>query len=799
MVIEKPLIAKNQGSQLLRVSATADWNLKHVVMNYYSVTSKGQKIIDHAKCVVKYGDPKAWAEEWKRNTYLIKHRVNELHHGVNGGKTHKIKRGMAYKLFGSFVEYGEKFRGMEEVVLDSDQLEATARIVFQATEKDGNFYQSPYWNDSLGHVSGFIMNANDAIDSKAQVFVNHGWDSMRSSKKFSSDKTYQNYVRMQNVGGTMHVGDVYIFEDDAIIAVFGGVKVSELGEGYFWETFTKMEQFQGIPRKLLDSLIPPAIASKVTLNSAPKSTPHSMFSNEKPKITTNPHKIIPTSIKKSRPSALLPTPIPPTGKDVVGKALAIVAEEIGVPTSDLSDDFVFADSGVDSLLSLTIAGKFREELDIEVESSLFIECSTVKDLRSFFSQFRSSSGSSMELAEASSPESSSTEYTHDTDSDSSSADDGTNTSVEDDDLDTVATIRSTLAEEIGVAVGDIIGASSLTELGLDSLMSLTVLGKLREEMNIDLPSDFFSENSTLDAIEAALGATSSKSTPPPPPLISSRPSPQTSGMPENIKSTPPATSILLQGNPKTASKKLFLFPDGSGSSTSYGTLPKISPDIAVYGLNCPYMRTPQDLKCGIDGLTIPYLNEVRRRQPHGPYHFGGWSAGGICAYDAAQQMLREGEQVLKLILLDSPFPIGLEKLPPRLYDFFDSVGLFGTGSQKPPEWLLPHFMAFIDALDAYKVVPFTPGTAPDTHLIWARDGVCKYPEDPRPEHMEGDPKEMWWLLENRKDLGSCGWDRLVGGVGEKLFIESLENANHFTLMEGENARKLSEFIGKAMR
>ena len=227
MIIEKPLIAKSQGSQLLRVSATADWRSGHVVMSYYSVTSKGQKIIDHAKCIVKYGDPNAWTEEWKRNTYLIKHRINELNHGVNGGKSHKIKRGMAYKLFSSFVEYDQKFRGMEEVILDSDQLEATARIVFQATEKDGNFYQSPYWNDSLGHVSGFIMNANDTIDSKAQVFVNHGWDSMRCSKKFSSEKVYQNYVRMQKVGGTMHVGDVYIFEDDAIIAVFGGVKVSK--------------------------------------------------------------------------------------------------------------------------------------------------------------------------------------------------------------------------------------------------------------------------------------------------------------------------------------------------------------------------------------------------------------------------------------------------------------------------------------------------------------------------------------------------------------------------------------------
>ena len=226
MVIEKPLIAKKEGTQLLRASVQADWVCGHLVINFYSVTEKGQKTIDHGRCVVKYGDPDAWVEEWERNTYLIQDRIDGLEKGVNGGRSHKIKRGMVYKLFAALVEYDQKYRGMEEVILDSAELEASARIVFQASEKDGNFYQSPYWTDSLGHVSGFTMNANDAVDSKTQLYVNHGWDSMRCSRKFSSEKTYRNYVKMQKANGNMYVGDVYILEGDTIIAVFGGVKVS---------------------------------------------------------------------------------------------------------------------------------------------------------------------------------------------------------------------------------------------------------------------------------------------------------------------------------------------------------------------------------------------------------------------------------------------------------------------------------------------------------------------------------------------------------------------------------------------
>jgi naphtho-gamma-pyrone polyketide synthase len=274
---------------------------------------------------------------------------------------------------------------------------------------------------------------------------------------------------------------------------------------------------------------------------------------------------------------------------------------------------------------------------------------------------------------------------------------------------------------------------------------------------------------------------------------------------ENL-SHPPASSILLQGNPKTASHSIFLFPDGSGSATSYATIPKISSDICVYGLNCPYMKTPEKLTCGLADLTTPYVAEIRRRQPEGPYNLGGWSAGGICAFDAARRLvIDEGAAVDRLFLLDSPFPIGLEKLPPRLYEFFDSQNIFGDGGNPPPKWLLPHFLAFIEALDSYRAVPLPSDDPllcdrlPKAYLLWAKDGVCGKPGDHRPEPPSDeskDPREMLWLLNNRTDFGPNGWDTLVGK--EKVAaIRALSDANHFTMMKGAKGKELSSFIAKA--
>jgi naphtho-gamma-pyrone polyketide synthase len=162
---------------------------------------------------------------------LINHRIDSLNRGVNGGQSHKIKRSMAYKLFGAVVKYDEAYQGMEEVVLDSEMFEATARVKFQTTESQGKFNVGPYWIDSLGHIAGFIMNASDSTDPSIQVFINHGWDRLRCAKTFSREKTYQTYNKMQSIGGTLYSDDTYILEEGSVIAVFEGVKVSLILHG----------------------------------------------------------------------------------------------------------------------------------------------------------------------------------------------------------------------------------------------------------------------------------------------------------------------------------------------------------------------------------------------------------------------------------------------------------------------------------------------------------------------------------------------------------------------------------------
>jgi len=47
-----------------------------------------------------------------------------------------------------------------------------------------------------------------------------------------------------------------------------------------------------------------------------------------------------------------------------------------------------------------------------------------------------------------------------------------------------------------------------------------------------------------------------------------------------------------------------------------------------------------------------YLEALRAVQPEGPYRLGGWSMGGVVAFEMARQLAARGEEVERLVVLD---------------------------------------------------------------------------------------------------------------------------------------------------
>lgn len=773
-------------SQILRMSMKL--NAADGVAELSWSTGEGAQKTEHANAKVYVGDREQWAGEFERVSYLIKGRIDALRAAEQRGDASKIGRGLAYKLFGALVDYDRRYRGMESVILDSDTCEATAKIVFQTSPEDGTFHTSPYWIDSVCHISGFILNGSDAVDSREQVYISHGWGSMRFSERLSADKHYQSYIRMQNVKGSkMMAGDAYVFDGDRLIGIAGDVR------------------FQAIPRKVLNIVLPPqgaSAAAPARALAAPKAAAKSTSKSG-------------TKEKKQVTSANLPAVNKKltTKNSVVSQVMDIVAKETGVSHDELADNIAFADLGVDSLMGLTISGRLREELELNIDSHAFNDHSTVGAFKKFLAQFETASAEVVEEVIASSGSSDSADMESDSEvtTPSDSSDKGSvkgDGPAESNVSELQDIVRGTISDEMGVEVEEIIAAPDLAALGMDSLMSLSILGILREKTGLNIPSDLLGHNPSLKDIERALGIEDkpkrAPAAPKPAAPKAAKPAPKTQTV---TKIQPPvvdnyphrkATSVLLQGNHRTAAKQLFMIPDGSGSATSYTEISEVGSDVAVWGLFSPFMKSPQEYKCGVYGMATKFIEEMKRRQPVGPYAVAGWSAGGVIAYEIVNQLTKAGEEVTNLIIIDAPCPVTIEPLPATLHAWFASIGLLGEGdspsAKKIPEWLLPHFAASVTALSNYTAEPIPQEKCPKVTVIWCEDGVCKEPTDPRPDPYP--TGHALFLLDNRSDFGPNRWDEYLD-INKMSFHHM--PGNHFSMMHGSFAKTLGEFMNTGMR
>ncbi len=55
----------------------------------------------------------------------------------------------------------------------------------------------------------------------------------------------------------------------------------------------------------------------------------------------------------------------------------------------------------------------------------------------------------------------------------------------------------------------------------------------------------------------------------------------------------------------------------------------------------------------VEDIAAGYVERIRRVQPEGPYLIGGWSFGGFVAFEMARQLRAAGQDVQRLILLDT--------------------------------------------------------------------------------------------------------------------------------------------------
>ena len=763
-------------------------------------------------------------------------RINKLRNMLGSHKAYIYNKPMIYKMVQTLADFDPKYRALDEIILDSEGMEASAIASFSGIKNEGKFYSNPAYIDALSQSAGFVMNANDKCNLDVEVFVNHGWDSFLLFEPLSQQKKYEIHVAMLEKPGKMWKGDIYVLDRERVVAVFKGATL------------------QGVARRLLHYILNKESATQTGAN-IPKdsaATTKTAFTTSQPaqRVKQGPvepkqrvTKPLPTSKTKVPPFAVETLKTSDCSAKIVAKALQIVSEESGIGTEELVDESVLTDIGIDSLLGLMISSRFRDELAIDVDSSTLHSMFTIKGLKKYLSQSHSGPAEvdddeqgvavvrATVLEDHTDPEEPFFPKYEDEQHKRPeqkvvkgvvSSSKGAISITE----GTFGRVSQIIAEESGIDLEDLTDDTKFTDVGIDSLLSLMICSRLCDELDLQAADDktLFTECNTMRELrlmlaldeaseelhpatmgqrEESLETMSSNTSSDESDLVTSNgdnktpdsemepiniPEVKLADLPKLSPSPRKATSVVLQGRPWASVKTLFLFPDGAGSAMSYANLPKIHPDLAVIGLNCPFVRHPEEMTSPLDGLLSIYLDELKRRQPEGPYNLGGWSAGGILAYRAAQILDQTGEQIDSLVLIDSPFPKGLDKLPQRFYDHLATINLFGKSmpgqSTGPPAQLLAHFNSTIDVLHDYHASPLPKGHLRRATIIWAEecvtDGVTLPKLPPRPDDTEG----MKFLTEKRTDFTAQDWEKLVPGA--EVRVNRVEQAHHFSMMVSLN-------------
>lgn len=298
--------------------------------------------------------------------HLVQGRIESLERLAKVGTASRFSHSMAYTLFANnLVDYADKYRGMQAVVMN--EFEAFADVTLKQVQSGGIYTVPPYFIDSVAHLAGFIMNVSDVSDTANTFCVTPGWNSMRFARPLLPGQRYRSYVKMipANDDPSVYLGDVYILQEGVVMGMVGGIK------------------FRRYPRILLSRFFsaPDSAATKsqstVFAPPMPASKP-SPAPVAPPEIAQLPPRAAPAATPQSLPAITKVTqpPAPSTAAaDMVEdrdstayKALELIAKEGGLDMLDLSDDAAFANLGVDSLMSLVIAEKFREDLGIVVEA-----------------------------------------------------------------------------------------------------------------------------------------------------------------------------------------------------------------------------------------------------------------------------------------------------------------------------------------------------------------------------------------------------------------------------------------------
>jgi amino acid adenylation domain-containing protein len=226
-----------------------------------------------------------------------------------------------------------------------------------------------------------------------------------------------------------------------------------------------------------------------------------------------------------------------------------------------------------------------------------------------------------------------------------------------------------------------------------------------------------------------------------------------------------------------------------------------------YGLQAAGLDGKREPITTIEEMAAVYVKEMREVQPEGPYLLGGWSFGGVVAFEMAQQLQQQGREVALLALIDSRVPVAsgydyandhaalvmmfARDLIGTLDD--DMLTIYTQLQQRTQE---EHLQYLLDQAISARVLP--PETRVEQMLpllqVYKANFLAR--ENYRPQLYAGGITlfRASELVEEHDAKGSMGWSDLASGAVDVHLVPG----SHYTMMRKPHVETLAEYLRSAI-
>ena len=166
------------------------------------------------------------------------------------------------------------------------------------------------------------------------------------------------------------------------------------------------------------------------------------------------------------------------------------------------------------------------------------------------------------------------------------------------------------------------------ELGGHSLLAVRLFADIEREFGVRLPLSSLFRNGTIGAQARLLSAQSAQAD---------------------------AWSVVVPIQPLGDRPPFFLVHGIGGEVVSFGALAEsLGERQPMFGLQAE--RDVDATADRVETVAARYIEAMRAHTPRGPYYLGGYSSGGVIAYEMAQQLEAAGEQIALLAMIDASAP-----------------------------------------------------------------------------------------------------------------------------------------------